>query len=101
MTQTTACLLSDSVSIEELTCSLERGAVRATCNPVIVIGMLKKEMGRLARPDLSSYKRDANCHRRANRLAIVRELSIKAAELLEPVLEQQKGKAREERWLAE
>ena len=46
MTQTTpTCLWNDSASIEELTYSIEHGAVGATCNPVIVVGVLKKEMG--------------------------------------------------------
>ena len=45
MTQTTpTCLWNDSASIQELTYSLEHGAVGATCNPVIVLGVLKKEM---------------------------------------------------------
>ena len=44
MTQTTpTCLWNDSASISELKYSLENGAVGATCNPVIVVGVLKKE----------------------------------------------------------
>ncbi|MDB5077163.1 MAG: transaldolase, partial [Chloroflexi bacterium] len=43
MTQTTpTSLWNDSASIEELTYSIEHGAVGATCNPVIVLGVLKK-----------------------------------------------------------
>src|SRR5437764_12459373 len=45
MTQTTrTCLWNDSASIQELTYSIEHGAVGATCNPVIVLGVLKNEM---------------------------------------------------------
>ena len=45
MTQTTpTCLWNYSASIEELTSSITHGAVGATCNPVIVVGILKKEM---------------------------------------------------------
>src|SRR2546427_5388828 len=45
MTQTTStCLWNDSASIQELTYALEHGAVGATCNPVIVGEVLKKEM---------------------------------------------------------
>ena len=45
MTQTTqTCLWNDSASIQELSYSIEHGAVGATCNPVIVVGVLKKEM---------------------------------------------------------
>src|SRR5580704_11779319 len=45
MTETTpTCLWNDSASIAELTYSIEHGAVGATCNPVIVVGTLKKEL---------------------------------------------------------
>jgi transaldolase len=37
-------LWNDSCSIEELTYAIEHGAVGATCNPVIVVDVLKKEM---------------------------------------------------------
>ena len=65
MTQTTpTCLWNDSASIEELTYSIEHGAVGATCNPVIVVGVLKKEMsfwkGRIQELD----QRDAHGDRR-------------------------------------
>ncbi len=36
--------LNDSCSVEELTYALERGAIGATSNPVIVLNVLKKEM---------------------------------------------------------
>src|SRR6202162_1922013 len=49
MTQTTATSLwNDSASLEELSYSISHGAVGATCNPVIVVGVLKKEMARWA-----------------------------------------------------
>jgi len=35
---------NDSCSVEELTYAIQRGAVGATTNPVIVLGVLKKEM---------------------------------------------------------
>ncbi len=45
MTQTTStCLWNDSASLQELSYSIEHGGVGATCNPVIVLGVLKKEM---------------------------------------------------------
>ncbi len=45
MTQTTpTCLWNDSASIQELSYSIEHGGVGATCNPVIVVEVLKKEM---------------------------------------------------------
>ena len=45
MTQSTpTCLWNDSASVQELEYSIEHGAVGATCNPVIVVGVLKKEI---------------------------------------------------------
>jgi transaldolase len=44
MTQTTATSLwNDSTSLEELSYCIDHGAVGATCNPVIVVGVLKKK----------------------------------------------------------
>src|SRR5216683_5770173 len=45
MTQTTStCLWNDSATLEELKYSISHGAVGATCNPVIVLDVLKQEM---------------------------------------------------------
>ncbi|MEA2628906.1 MAG: transaldolase, partial [Chloroflexota bacterium] len=45
MTQTTpTCLWNDSAAIDELTRSIDDGAVGATCNPVIAVSVLKKEL---------------------------------------------------------
>ena len=45
MTQTTpTALWNDSASIDELTASIADGAVGATCNPVIAVTVLKREM---------------------------------------------------------
>src|SRR3982074_2545863 len=45
MTQTTpTCLWNDSAAIDALTRSIEDGAVGATCNPVIALSVLKKDM---------------------------------------------------------
>jgi transaldolase len=93
MTQTTpTCLWNDSASIEELTYSIDHGAVGATCNPVIVLGVLKKEMnfwkGRLQ--GLIKQLRTAPEDDIAWQL--VREVSIRAARLLEPVFQAHNGK---------
>src|ERR1700675_836381 len=92
MTQTTpTCLWNDSASLQELTYSLENGAVGATCNPVIVGEVLKKEMhlwkGRIQEliEELPLATEDQIAWR------VVEEISIKAAELLMPVFEQQHG----------
>jgi transaldolase len=92
MTQTTpTCLWNDSASIQELTYSLDHGAVGATCNPVIVGEVLKKEMPLwkdrihelieempFATEDQIAWK-------------VVEEISIKGAELLKPIFKQFRG----------
>jgi len=93
MTQTTpTCLWNDSASSQELTYSIEHGAVGATCNPVIVVGVLKKEM--------EFWKKRVRAVIAANPAAtedqigwqLVREISIKAAGLLNAVFEAQGGR---------
>jgi transaldolase len=93
MTQTTpTCLWNDSASIEELTYSIDHGAVGATCNPVIVLGVLKKEMnfwkGRLQAliKEFPTATEDDIAWR------LVREVSIRGAGLLEPVFQAHGGK---------
>jgi len=93
MTQTTpTCLWNDSASIEELTYSMENGAVGATCNPVIAAAVLAGDMATwrpraetLAR-ELSTATEDTIAWK------LVEELSIRAAELLEPIFEAQGGR---------
>lgn len=93
MTQSTpTCLWNDSASIEELTYSIEHGAVGATCNPVIVLGVLKKEMplwkGRIRA--LVDGRSTATEEEIAWQL--VREISVKAAALLKPIFDVHKGR---------
>jgi transaldolase len=93
MTQTTpTCLWNDSASIQELSYSIENGAVGATCNPVIVLGVLKKEMhlwkDRIT--NLISERPKATEEEIAWQL--VREVSIKGAELLKPIFDSHRGK---------
>lgn len=93
MTQTTpTCLWNDSASIQELMYSIDHGAVGATCNPVIVLGVLKKEMhlwkDRIQRliQELPSATEDEIAWQ------LVREISIKGAALLKPIFDAQRGK---------
>jgi transaldolase len=93
MTQTTpTCLWNDSASIEELAYSIGHGAVGATCNPVIVLGVLKKEMsiwkGRVQRliEELPTATEEQIAWQ------MVREISVRAASLLEPIFQAQGGK---------
>jgi transaldolase len=93
MTQTTpTCLWNDSASIQELTYSMEHGAVGATCNPVIVLGVLKKEMnlwkGRIE--GLITERPTATEDEIA--WQVVREMSVHAAALLKPIFDAERGR---------
>jgi transaldolase len=93
MTQTTpTCLWNDSASIEELSYSIEHGAVGATCNPVIVVGVLKREMAAWKDRIRSLINEMPTATEDEIGWQIVREISVKAAGLLQPIFEKQKGK---------
>ncbi len=93
MTQTTpTCLWNDSASIAELKYSIEHGAVGATCNPVIVLGVLKKELHvwkdrirALIRQLPTATEDQIAWH-------VVREISIEAARVLEPLFHAHQGR---------
>jgi transaldolase len=93
MTQTTrTCLWNDSAGFEDLTYALEHGAVGATCNPVIVLDVLKQEMplwkGRIT--ELIDARRSAS--EREIAWALVEEISATRAAMLRPIFDQQGGK---------
>jgi transaldolase len=94
MTRTTPTVLwNDSCSLTELGQSIEQnGAVGATCNPVIVLSVLKMEWGlwkdRIAQliheMPAAAYGEIA--------WRVVEEMSVKAAALLAPAFEREKGR---------
>ena len=93
MTQTTpTCLWNDSASIQELTYSIEHGAVGATCNPVIVLGVLKKEMNSWKDRIRSLIKERSAASEEEIGWQLVREISINAAALLKPIYDAHRGK---------
>jgi len=93
MTQSTpTCLWNDSASIQELTYSIEHGATGATCNPVIVLGVLKKEMGQWKDRIQTLIKELPTATEDAIAWHLVREISIKGAALLRPIFDAQGGK---------
>jgi len=85
MTQTTpTCLWNDSADIDELMYAIENGAVGATCNPVIALGILKKEIA-LWRPRIESLLRELpGATEDQIGWKLVEEMSVRAAKLLEP-----------------
>jgi transaldolase len=93
MTQTTpTCLWNDSPSIEELTYSIDHGAVGATCNPSIVVSVLKKELP-LWKPSIQAL---VASHPQATEEEIawllVEEMSVNGARLLKPIFDREKGR---------
>jgi transaldolase len=93
MTQSTpTCLWNDSASVQELSYSMEHGAVGATCNPVIVLGVLKKEINRWKATIQSLIKKLPTATVDEIAWHLVREISIEAAELLYPIFEEQHGR---------
>ena len=92
MTQTTpTCLWNDSCSIQELSSSIEYGAVGATCNPVIVVGVLKKEMPQWKNRVLQLIDERPTATENEIGWQVVREMSAKSAALLHPIYEAQRG----------
>ena len=93
MTHTTpTCLWNDSASISELKYSLENGAVGATCNPVIVVSVLKKELDTWKGRIQSLIKEFPTATEDDIAWQVVREMYANAAALLKPIFDKQNGK---------
>lgn len=93
MTQSTpTCLWNDSASIQELTYSIEHGATGATCNPVIVLGVLQKEMGQWKDRIQALIQECPRATEDELAWQLVREISVKSAALLRPIFDAQRGK---------
>ena len=93
MTQTTpTCLWNDSASLQELSYSIEHGGVGATCNPVIVVEVLKKEMALWKDRIQQLVKEMPTATEDEIGWRVVEEMSIKAAELLKPIFDREKGR---------
>src|SRR5580704_5923634 len=93
MTQTTpTCLWNDSASIAELKYSIEHGAVGATCNPVIVLGVLKKELPTWKPRIQALIKEFPTATEDQIAWHLVREISVQAAAVLLPIFHEQHGK---------
>lgn len=85
MTQTTPTRLwNDSAALDELAYSIEQGAVGATCNPVIALGILKKDLATW-RPRTQALLREMPTATEDEiGWKLVQEVSVRAAKLLEP-----------------
>ncbi len=94
MTQTTPTRLwNDSCSLEELSSSIDmNGAVGATCNPVIVLTVLKKEWNLWKDRILQLINEMPQATDEQVAWKLVEEMSQKAAALLLPIFERENGK---------
>lgn len=93
MTQTTPTVLwNDSADIDELEYAIENGAVGATCNPVIAVGILKKHIAEW-RPRIEALMRELpSATEDQIGWRLVEEMSVKAAKLLEPAFAEHAGR---------
>jgi transaldolase len=93
MTQTTPTTLwNDSASLEELSYSIKHGAVGATCNPVIVVGVLMKEMARWASRIRQLIEEMPHATEDQLGWQLVREISAESAALLKPIFDVHHGR---------
>ena len=93
MTQTTpTCLWNDSAAIEELTYSIEHGAVGATCNPSIAVTVLKQEMPFWKGRILEFAEEFPRATEDEIAWMVVEEMSANAARLLKPIFDREKGR---------
>ncbi|MCZ2073409.1 MAG: transaldolase family protein [Bryobacterales bacterium] len=93
MTQTTpTCLWNDSASLEELSYSIEHGAVGATCNPVIAFSILKAEMKQWRPRILGLLDEMPAATEDEIGWRVIEEMSVKGAALLEPIFSAQNGR---------
>lgn len=93
MTRTTpTCLWNDSPSVEELTLSISHGAVGATCNPVIVATVLTNEWDTWKNRILLLIREMPVATEDEIAWRLIEEISVKAAAVLYPIYEKEKGK---------
>jgi transaldolase len=93
MTQTTStCLWNDSANTEELTYSIEHGAVGATCNPSIAVTVLKQELPVWKPRILELFGKFPTATEDEIAWMVVEEMSANAAKLLKPIFDREKGR---------
>ena len=83
---------NDSCSVEELTYAIDNGAVGATTNPTIVLGVLKKEM-HLWRDRIDQIiVENPTWSEDEITWKLIEEMAVKGAELLYPVFQREQGR---------
>jgi transaldolase len=93
MTQTTPTRLwNDSAALDELGASMADGAVGATCNPIIALAVLKKEMAHWRPRVLELIDELPTAGEEQIGWRLVEEMSVRAAEMLRPAFEAHCGR---------
>jgi transaldolase len=83
---------NDSCSIEELKYAIENGAVGATSNPTIVLGVLKKEMPLWKDRIYQIINDNPTWSEDQITWKLIEEMAVKGANLLMPIFQREKGK---------
>ncbi len=83
---------NDSCSIEEITYAIENGAVGATSNPTIVLGVLKKEMPQWRDRIYQIIAQNPTWSEDQITWKLIEEMAVKGANLFYPIYQREKGK---------
>jgi transaldolase len=82
---------NDSCSVEELSYAIENGAVGATTNPTIVLGVLKKEMHLWRERIFQLIRENPDWNEEQVTWKLIEEMAVVGAGLLRPVFERTNG----------
>ncbi len=85
-------LWNDSCSVEELNYAIKHGAVGATTNPVIVGGVLKKELHLWENRIAQIVKKNPTASEDDLTWKLIEEMAVKGAKILQPVFKREKKK---------
>src|SRR5258708_16617843 len=91
---TATCLWNDSATPSELRDAIGWGAVGATCNPVIALAALRADLPHWRQRIGDCAAAQPTAGESAIGWRMVRELSVEAARLLEPIFEPRHGRNR-------
>lgn len=83
---------NDSCSVQELSYAIANGAVGATTNPTIVLGVLKKELALWREPLQRIIAQNPSWTEVEITWRLIEEMALKAAELLRPIFERAHGR---------
>ena len=83
---------NDSCSVPELSYAIANGAVGATTNPTIVLGVLKKELAVWRDPLQRIIEGNPTWTEVEVAWKLIEEMALKAAEVLRPIFEREQGR---------